>query len=197
MSKLIINIRDGILEIESDNDKLVEMVYSDFKNTIVNGASGKVNPVINSSDTKKKDIPSPENKIKDDSDTKKLTKKTKTNETYKLDPDINLWKTDTKQGLRDFYNEKAPSSGYECNVVFVYYLQKNAGVEKINPNHIYTCYKEVVRAYPNALRQNLIDTKRDKGWISTSDINAITLTSKGENYVEHDLPAKETSKKNE
>ena len=40
---------------------------------------------------------------------------------------------------------------------------------------------------PNNLYQSLVDTKRKKGWIESSDMNNITVTISGENYVEQDL----------
>jgi hypothetical protein len=78
----------------------------------------------------------------------------------------------------------------ESNAVFVYYLQKTAKVSGIDFNHVYTCYKDVAARIPSALKQSLIDTASSKGWLNTSSLNNLQLTTGGENFVELDLPRK-------
>lgn len=195
MAKLIINIKEGILEVETEDNAFIEKVYTDFKTTVAEQITKKINAETDTPDNNPRVTTLPDIKIKDNSP-KKVSKVSKTNETYQQNADLVLWKTDDKPDLKQFYAKKNPTSGYECNAVFVYYLQKIVKVEKITPQDIYTCYKYVGKRYASALRQNLIDTKRDKGWIDTSNIQAIALTPKGENYVEYELPIhKEASQK--
>ncbi|MFS2769239.1 hypothetical protein [Bacteroides uniformis] len=52
---------------------------------------------------------------------------------------------------------------------------------------LYTCYKEVGQKVPKNLYQSIIDTKKNKGWIESSDMGNIFVSVIGENYVEHDM----------
>lgn len=92
-----------------------------------------------------------------------------------------------KESLKFFIGQHKASNGFQYNLLFVYYLQKIICESNINSNHIYTCYKNVGVKVPNNLYQNLVDTKNKKGWIDTSDMNNITITISGENYVEQDM----------
>jgi hypothetical protein len=90
--------------------------------------------------------------------------------------------------LRDFYTEKSPRTFFERNAVFVYYLQRLKETQEITPDHIFTCYKEVKERVPGAFYQSILDTRVKKGWLDTTDMNDIKVTTVGENFVEHDLP---------
>lgn len=92
-----------------------------------------------------------------------------------------------KDSLKEFIAKHNASSGSDYNVLFTYYLEKILKEKNINPNHIYSCYKDLGIKYPSNLRQSLVDTKSRKGWIDTSNTNDIKLTAVGENAVEHDL----------
>ena len=52
---------------------------------------------------------------------------------------------------------------------------------------MYTCYKEVGQKVPKNLYQSIVDTKKNKGWIESSDMGNIFVSVIGENYVEHDM----------
>jgi hypothetical protein len=47
---------------------------------------------------------------------------------------------------------------------------------------------------PGALRQSLLDTSFKKGWIDTKSMENITITTHGENLVEHELQGKKEEK---
>lgn len=196
MAKLIINIKEGILEVETEDNTFIEKVYTDFKATIADQITQKIDNIGKNIENNDKKVTPMLLDPKAESTTPHKTRKTtKGNETYQQNASLILWKIDDRVDLKQFYIDKNPSTGYECNVVFVYYLQKIVKTEKITPQDIYTCYKHVERRYPTALRQNLIDTNDDKGWINTSNIQAIILTPKGENYVEHELPLRQDTVK--
>jgi hypothetical protein len=116
---------------------------------------------------------------------KKLTKAGRP-ESYEMVKDLVLTAEGGKPSLKEFYSEKKPSSNYEHNVVFSYYLLKIGERRPSGINHIYTCYKEVNRRVP-LLSVSLSETS-GKGWLDTSNMNDIKITPRGENYVEHDLP---------
>ena len=83
----------------------------------------------------------------------------------------------------------------ESNAVFIYYLKTLRNTSKIGINHVYSCYKNVKAKAPKALRQSLIDTRRAKGWIITTNMDDIGIGIAGENFVEHELPKTKKSEK--
>jgi hypothetical protein len=93
-----------------------------------------------------------------------------------------------KQAFAAFATEKAPQSNPEKCLVSAYWLQHKAKLTGITASHIYTCFKEANWKVPNDLINALQVTKSTKGWLETSDMDAITVTIAGENHVEHDLP---------
>lgn len=105
---------------------------------------------------------------------------------YEIVKDLVLAREGDKQSLKEFYSQKNPKSNYERNVVFCYYLLKIKEIEPIGINHVYTCYREVKQRVGD-LGVSLSETSR-KGWLDTSNMSDITLSVRGENYVEYDLP---------
>lgn len=105
---------------------------------------------------------------------------------YEIVKDLVLAREGDKQPLKEFYSQKKPSSNYERNVVFCYYLLKIRGLKPIGINHIYTCYKDVNRRVGD-LGVSLSETSK-KGWLDTSNMSDISLSIRGENFVEYDLP---------
>jgi hypothetical protein len=94
-----------------------------------------------------------------------------------------------KQSFKDFVDEKKPATVSERNAVAVYYLEKVAAVGKVNVNQVYTCFKEAGWRLPAYPRNALQVTASTKGWINTSDMDDMTMSPRGENFVEHDLPS--------
>ena len=125
-------------------------------------------------------------KIEDKPLKKEITKKTKytkIKETYKIDLNLNLMPKD-KESLIGFYSKYSIKGSYSHFLLFIYYLQMVHGLEKINLNHIYTCFKEVKIMPPNHFKQTATNIKNQKGWIDTTDMNNIRLTQSGQNEVE-------------
>jgi len=127
---------------------------------------------------------------------KKSRKKTKKVTKHKITfvKELNLKPKGTKSFF-DFAKEKKPSNYQEKCTVSVYFLVKELGVDNISPNHIYTCFKNIMWRTPNDLYNTLLKTAQAKGWIDTSDSNNIKITPMGENFVEHDLPKKKEKSK--
>jgi hypothetical protein len=138
--------------------------------------------------TKMRGIEQPLLQRKKKQEVKKEKKTTKVSrvEGYEMVKDLVLAAEGDKPSLKEFYSEKKPSSNYEHNVLFSYYLLKIREIKQIGINHIYTCYKEVSKRVPK-LSVSLSETSR-KGWLDTSNMNDIKITPRGENYIEHDLP---------
>lgn len=93
------------------------------------------------------------------------------------------------QSFADFATAKAPNTINERNVVSVYWLTRIAGHDGATVDQVYTCYKDRAWRLPANPRNKLAVTASTKAWIDTSDMESITVTVGGENFVEHDLPA--------
>ncbi len=107
--------------------------------------------------------------------------------------DLNL-RPQGKKAFRSFAEQKAPSSVREKCTVAVYYLTSELELHAITVDHVYTCYKEVKWRVPVDLKNNLAQTAFHTGWIDSSDMNDIKITTRGENLVEQDLPTKTKEK---
>src|SRR5262249_52451568 len=94
-----------------------------------------------------------------------------------------------KQSLKEFYAEKAPDDQQAQFVVIVYYLTRILGLTGIGTNHIYTALKEVNVKVPANIAQIARNAASRKGWLDTADSEDLKVTTMGENFVEHDLPA--------
>ena len=100
-----------------------------------------------------------------------------------------------KVSFVDFVNEKQPKTNHDRNVVSVYYCDRILEVGAVTDDHVYTCYRDMGWRLPSPnLNNGLSLTSSRKRFIDTSDNKNITLTSKGLNYIEHDLPAKPKEK---
>lgn len=122
--------------------------------------------------------------------TKKASTTKKSAEAYHIVNSLDLHPPG-QPSLIDFYKQKSPNNdgtAMESTLIFTHNLQKTAGIKGIAPAHIYTCFKEVGIKIPVALKQNLIDTANRKGWVNVTDIENITVSTRGENYIEHNLP---------
>ncbi len=173
MAKLNINLQAGTIEVEGD-DALAQKVYEDFKQQLLERQRLHTPPVH-------------QNDVKKEEGALKIQKRIGKKESYTAVPDLDLVGRDGKPGLRDFYSQKKHKTAFQNNALFVYYLQKIKNLGKIQPDHIYTCYKDVGRKPPSAFRQSLFDTSNRTSWIDTSDMSDIRITMRGESAIEHDL----------
>lgn len=118
---------------------------------------------------------------------KKTRKRNNTRDAYQINKDLNLSPRD-KTTLKEFVASKKPRSNIEFNAVAIYYLQKVLAKENISVDDVYSCYKDIGRKVPNALKQSLTDTSSSKyGYIAVNN-NYYSIPVKGENLVELELP---------
>lgn len=184
MTKLKIDLRNGVLEVEGE-ETFVREVYQDYKEKIAQENFEPVDePVVQPEAVSVAPAHKPR-RAKNGGG--KVGNKRK--ESYQIVKDLDLSAKGNKEALKDFYSKKSPSTAMEKSAVFVYYLQKIAGTKGIGVNHIYTCYKNVNEKVPGALRQSLLDTSSRKGWIDTKSMENITITTQGENLIEYELSA--------
>lgn len=89
-----------------------------------------------------------------------------------------------------FATEKEPKTHGEKQAVIVFWLQHEAEMaDGITAAHINTCYQEAGWPRPNDLVANLYLTASRKGYVDTSDVENISITTRGEDLVGHSLPA--------
>jgi hypothetical protein len=150
-----------------------------------------------------KSLPSLELSISDKKNVKqrtkemvKITRRAKSPSKARLRPsivkDLNLSPKE-KKTFKAFVQEKQPKTNQEKCTVAVYYLRQELGLDSVSINHIFTCYKDAKWRVAD-LYNVLALTASRKGWVDTSNMESIAITTHGENLVEQDLPLKEKSK---
>ena len=101
---------------------------------------------------------------------------------------------DGKQPFVDFAAEKQPANHAQKQVVVLFWLTREAGMTSgITVDHVNTCYAEGRWPRPGDLRNSLSLTSARKGWIETTDMNDLRLTTRGEDEVLHYLPPSRSS----
>jgi hypothetical protein len=93
-----------------------------------------------------------------------------------------------RESFREFAGGKKPTTNLKKCTVAVYYLTQVLGVAGVDPNHVFTCFKDAKWRVPADLHTTLAETASRDGWLDTSDMDNIRLTPRGETMVEHDLP---------
>lgn len=173
-AKLHIDLAQQTLQVEG-SEEFVREIYGDFKDrlsTLGQEVQSKTKRTIKSK------IAQPPSGIR-----KSRTAK----ETHILVKELDLAAKGDKPSLKDFFARYKTSSNFERNLIFVYYLQNIVKVTPITSNHIFTCYRDVGTRVPGAFNQSLRDTASQKGWIDTSSLDDIKLTTQGINYIELDM----------
>lgn len=108
------------------------------------------------------------------------TKKTRGREVQRL-TDLNLRGAGDVEPLDVWFSKYGPKTHYERNLVFTSYLVR-AG-HTVTADHIYTCYYELGESTPTAFFQSLRDTASRRKWLAVDDLDDITVTINGENYL--------------
>lgn len=187
VAKLRIDLAQGVIEVEGPED-LVRSIYDDFKENVHTPSKAALNAKTTAGDTQPRPTPS-------QSQGGERRKGAGKQALPKVVSDLDLSGAGKVERLREFFGTFKSSTNFERNLIFVYYLTQKLKINGITPDHVFTCYRDVpgIKA-PGALRQSLLDTSREKGWLNTSDMNGIEITVPGINYLEHDLPRNETAK---
>lgn len=143
-------------------------------------------------DQEKTEIPVQKKKTKKKTSSKKG--KVKVKRSLTIVKDLNL-KPKEKKSLDEFAGGKKPNSHYEKSTVAAYYLKHELGLAAVTESHIYTCFKHMKWRIPANLSNALAYTASHHGWLDTSNLQDIKVTTMGENLVEHDLPKKKEPKR--
>jgi len=102
--------------------------------------------------------------------------------------DLNLMPKD-KVTLDDFMAQYSyGKSARKINLLFIYYMKEILKINKINQNHVFTCYRHMKISVPNNLYQCLADTISRNGWIE--NISDLSITIQGLNEVEQKMKKK-------
>lgn len=180
-SKLRIDLSNGLLEVEGD-EAFVRDVYKDFKDQLAKAATAPHKPQQHSSPPRAPAAQPPAAK------TPRGKGKPRSDYNGKLDKNLDLSGGKGIPSLKDYLKRFDARSLTKKDTVFIKYLQEFVGIEKVNVDHIYTCYDDVGKI-PGALRQSLRDASGE-GLIEFSDPDNITLAIKGINWLKEQEAAK-------
>lgn len=106
-------------------------------------------------------------------------------QTFTLLKDLDLYSPDPK--LAAFAARKAPSSVVEKCVVLVYWFVHHGNVSPVTIDMVYTGFKDRNWPVPADLA-NTLQQAGSKSLLDSRDRQNLSLTTKGENLVDHDLP---------
>jgi len=187
-TKLRIDLTQGILEVEG-SETFVKGIYTDFKSHFITEATP---PTEEKKTTRTRRSKTTTVKPKAPITTNKSLP---TPQTTPPDPGYTMLKltlgaTKKRAGLIEFTDAKVPITNEERNLVFLYYLQQTLKLKEIRVDHIYTCYKHVKARVPVDIENSLTTTAKQHEWLEVNEIGIITITTKGIDYVENNLPIK-------
>ncbi|MEL7655974.1 MAG: hypothetical protein AAGU75_08710 [Bacillota bacterium] len=191
MSELQLKITMGDIDINLQGEG--ELVYKIFKELREEGLGSLQKGQAHSTQPKDKsnDKTNPESANSEESGKKTKSRKKGSVKQPQLLKDLDLSGKGVNKSLKDFVNEKKPSSNIERSTVYIYYLQNELQIAEITIDHVFTCYKDTGVKYPQNIIQNLSDISSSKyGYIETTN-GKYKMSISGTNFVEHDLPKKE------
>ncbi|KKQ75500.1 MAG: hypothetical protein US96_C0010G0016 [Candidatus Woesebacteria bacterium GW2011_GWB1_38_5b] len=97
---------------------------------------------------------------------------------------------DKLSSFEQFVKSKIPQNHQETFAVIAYWLKYNLQKDEVGIDEMWTSYKMLGKRPPQVLVQVLRDARSKKIWFdSGSQTGYYKLTSRGESFVEHDLPA--------
>lgn len=126
---------------------------------------------------------------------KRKQKKKKTSSNINLEQPKQVSDLFPKEKIEDFKNfidEKTPSNHQEYYTTFAYWIKQKLDLKDVSINEMWTAYKIIGVRPPKKLIQVFRDTKKLKMWFENTQgkKGRYFITSVGETFVEHDLPAK-------
>lgn len=107
--------------------------------------------------------------------------------TMQISKDLDL-KPSEGSSFQQFVDEKRPGSHSDRCVVAAYYLSRVLNKDAVSLSDVFTCYKTMKWRTPADLRNTLSSIASKSRALDTSNMDAIEVTTIGENLVEHDLP---------
>ena len=96
--------------------------------------------------------------------------------------------------LRDYFNQKKPVTQVEIFAVLTLWLKNNKDMPAASIDEMWTLYKVLGLRQPKNLIQTFRDGKSKKSYFESAENGRYFITSFGETFVDHDLPAPVTTK---
>lgn len=194
-AKLRIDLTQGVLDIEGDEDFIKE-IYADFKERV---SEKKIRST-------REDVVDDDDDASDSARAKSVSSKAPRSKraprrvegengksrvgAYKPQVDGNL----NLASLAAFYDEAAPASHPEKILVFAIFLRDKLQKPTCNANDIYSCYFSL-RAktkIPQAFVQALRDTQNKGRFIDFNSVDEVSVTITGENHYQQMLTKKDS-----
>jgi hypothetical protein len=102
-----------------------------------------------------------------------------------------LTSTEEVGSLRDFYKKKQPVTHIEIFAVLTLWLRDHKAMKDASVDEMWTLYKVLTIRQPKSMIQTFRDGKSKKSYFESSPDNngRYFITSFGETFVDHDLPA--------
>lgn len=176
-TKLKIDLSTGLLEVEG-TEVFVKNIYDDFKERLNSPPPAASTPAA---------ATNPKKKTKPKKTAASTTNSSKTKKAPGIAKDLDLSGGADDPSLKEFYGRYDHKSNFERNLIFTYYLKQVISIDKVNLDHIFTCYRNVGQKIPKALEQSMRDTAKDRGWVDIDDLENIDVPVGGINHLEHDL----------
>lgn len=189
-TKLLINLRQGIVEVDGD-DALVREVYADFKAHLLSSAIAPNGGDVDSDDEgpqKAEEKPKGKQKRRVAGKGKAVAEDSSPSiaaDSPKLDKNM-----DTSE-LQKFYNQFEPKNHPEKILIFLLFMTEGLGIDSPNTDQFYTCYERVNERIPKIFSQAFRDASGRKfGFIDYNSPMDIKLTTTGRNHFKFDLKKK-------
>jgi len=91
--------------------------------------------------------------------------------------------------LRGYFEGKKPATHIETFAVLTLWLRNNKGMPDASVDEMWSLYKVLGQRQPKNLIQTFRDGKSKKSYFESNDNGRYFITSYGETFVDHDLPA--------
>lgn len=183
-TKLTINLRDGVLDVEG-SEQFVREIYGDFKGEVakrksLDATSGlRIEAPQMTVEQVKAAIPNETEKKRADG---KASGHKLRGGKFKpaFDPNLDL------KGLSEFYNSLKPQNVPEQILIFVMFLKEHLEMEVCTAHHVYTCFYSVRdrTKIPTAFAQAFYNTVARTHYIQVPSLSEISVTILGGNHFE-------------
>jgi hypothetical protein len=193
VAKLLINLRDGILDVQGSED-FVRSIYQDFKEQVAKSAIAVRAPVAALSAAVQEMPESGEQSPRRRKVARASTQNDKSKATeYKpsFNPQLNL------NGLEEWYGRFEPANYSEKILLFAIFLRDHLNARPCNADDIFTCFQTLrsLTKTPEAFVQAFRDAQSRTHFIEYLSPENIEVTIAGENHFNHKLKRKEGASK--
>lgn len=191
-TKLVINLRDGIVHVEGD-ELFVRDVYNDFKERVskpILVEQSSLAPQLEQRNLAEEDLEAPSPRLRGKSRRKAATISGTKGEVANYKPTFNS--ALDLSGLASYYRQYEPANHPEKILIFATYLRDVVKVQSITANDVFTCYQEMrsVTKTPEAFLQAFRDTQNKTHYIDYISPTNIQITIAGNNYFNMKLKRK-------